>query len=62
MPVWIKHGLFGKGIKVIVIDTGIEKKHLDLVDNYVSKVDDIYCNGFNLRKNNNFRTLQNINT
>lgn len=37
VPVWIKHRIFGKNVKVIVIDDGLETKHSDLVDNYVSK-------------------------
>ena len=38
-PVWVKHGLFGKGIKVIVVDSGVDKKNSELIDNYVRNTD-----------------------
>lgn len=36
VPVYYKHNLFGKGVKVIVVDDGVETTHEDLKDNYVS--------------------------
>ena len=44
----MKHRFFGKNIKVVVIDDGVETKHEDLVDNYVSDNDDNYSGEENI--------------
>ena len=35
-PVWVKHGLFGKGIKIVLVDDGLKTTHPELADNFVS--------------------------